>query len=42
MNINLKIELLKVFTFEFNLSSDKPKRNEESAKESSTAKPAAK
>lgn len=34
MIINLKIELLKIFTFEFSLSSEK-KKEEESVKETS-------
>lgn len=41
MNINLKIEILKVFSLEFNLSSEKEKRKEPSAKESSDSKSAA-
>lgn len=35
MTINLKIELLKVFTLEFSLSSDKTKKEEEGEESSS-------
>ena len=32
MNINLKIEILKVFSLEFSMSSDKTKKDERNAK----------
>ena len=42
MTINLKIELLKVFTLEFNLSSEKEKKKEDKiAKDDTNSKPAA-
>lgn len=39
MNVNLKIEILKVFTLEFSLSSEK-KREDKIAKDDTTSKPA--
>ena len=45
MTINLKIEILKVFSLEFNLSSDKElklKKGKTDEKESATAAPAPK
>ena len=39
MIINLKIEVLKVFTLEFSLSSDKKKKEEDGAKKESDPKP---
>jgi hypothetical protein len=39
VNINLKIEILKVFTLEFSLSSDKKKKEEDSAKKEPDTKP---
>ena len=41
MTINLKIEVLKVFTLEFSLSSNTKKKEEEIAKKESDSKPAA-
>ena len=35
MTINLKIEILKVFSLEFSLSSDKQKKEEESEEDNS-------
>ena len=40
MTINLKIEVLKVFAFEFNFSSDKKKKDEDIEKKEPTNKPA--
>ena len=43
MTVNLKIEILKVFSLEFNLSSDKEfkfKKDKPDEKESATAAPA--
>ena len=40
MMLNLKIEILKIFSLELNFSSDK-KRKEENAKESGDPKPSA-
>ena len=42
MNINLKIEIIKIFTLEFSLSSDKElklKRDKQDEKESAPAAP---
>jgi hypothetical protein len=41
MTLNLKIEVLKVFSLEFSLSSDKKKKEEDSAKKESDTKPTA-
>ncbi len=40
MTINLKIEILKVFTLEFSLSSEK-KKEDKNAKDDTNSKPAA-
>ena len=45
MTLNLKIEILKVFSLELNLSSDKeikPKKDKPDEKDSATAAPATK
>lgn len=41
MTINLKIEIIKVFKLEFELSSDKKKKEDTSVKEDIGNKPAA-
>lgn len=39
MNVNLKIEIVKIFTLEFSLSSEK-KKEDKIAKDDTTSKPA--
>ena len=41
MTISLKIEILKVFSLEFDLSSDKKKKEDTGVKENVSDKPAA-
>ena len=41
MTISLKIEIIKVFKLEFELSSDLKKKKEEDVKESAPSKPTA-
>jgi len=42
MQISLKLEVLKVFTFEFSLSSDKKEKKDENTKDNNTTSSSAK